>query len=216
MFGLFNKKKKKRDLNQWELSLLNNVISKLPDDYQYLANQTTAGLFTAALIGYSSYNPDYVAFSFNSEIINDYENQKEKDYKITNIRVWDSYNQKYALYTIYISAGVISGYSLKAESSIVVDLTRIDTSLFVKLYYDNADFKKLSGILSSKDIKLINPNNVYEVSLNGKTFYHLHDLEDGDFIGIDTEKVIYKITHDPYEIIPINDSLEKILKDNTD
>lgn len=46
----------------------------------------------------------------------------------------------------------------------------------------------------------INENDIYAISLNGKEYYHLKELEDGDFIGIDKDNKIYKITHDPYMI----------------
>jgi hypothetical protein len=50
------------------------------------------------------------------------------------------------------------------------------------------------------------------VKLRGSLYYHLRDLEDGDFIGIDADKIIYKITHDPFEIIPLNETLEQLLR----
>jgi hypothetical protein len=37
-------------------------------------------------------------------------------------------------------------------------------------------------------------------------------LEDGDFIGMDYQKNIYVITHDPYEIKPLKGSLIEVVK----
>jgi hypothetical protein len=53
---------------------------------------------------------------------------------------------------------------------------------------------------------------VYEVILNGNVYFHIQDLEDGDFIGIDENKAFYKITHDPFEITKIDTSLKKIIE----
>ncbi|WP_162842699.1 hypothetical protein [Mucilaginibacter pineti] len=47
--------------------------------------------------------------------------------------------------------------------------------------------------------------------MDGKVYFHIKDLEDGDFIGIDSDKIIYKITHDPCEIIPLPESLKTVL-----
>jgi hypothetical protein len=211
MFGLFNKKKKRRSIEDWELLLLYNTLEKLPDEFKILKKQIESELFVSASIGYSSFNPDYIGFSY-SEIISDFENRKEKDYQITNIKVHDIKNEKYLVYTIYVGAGVIAGYSLKGSNESVIDINSIDVSLHVKLYYDNVYYDKLKKILNAEEIKFINQSDVYEVPLNGTIYYHVKDLEDGDFIGIDSNKVIYKITHDPFEIIPLNETLEQLLR----
>ncbi|MEY3451193.1 MAG: hypothetical protein RL711_1019, partial [Bacteroidota bacterium] len=50
------------------------------------------------------------------------------------------------------------------------------------------------------------------LDLKGKTYYHLKDIEDGDFLGIDIHKNIYKITHDPFEINLQKNELINVLK----
>lgn len=47
-------------------------------------------------------------------------------------------------------------------------------------------------------------------------YYHIYDLKDGDgdFIGIDEKKNVYKITHDPYEITLLEKTLIELLREN--
>ena len=54
------------------------------------------------------------------------------------------------------------------------------------------------------------------MSLNGKTYYHVQDITDGDgdFIGIDADKNVYEFRHDPFEITLLTEPLETILKNN--
>ena len=54
------------------------------------------------------------------------------------------------------------------------------------------------------------------VILEGKTYYHLMDLADGDgdFIGMDLKKRVYLITHDPFEIKLLDKPLREILEKN--
>jgi len=52
----------------------------------------------------------------------------------------------------------------------------------------------------------------YEVELADKMYYHLFDMEDGDFIGIDKKKKVYEITHDPYEATLVDNNLLTFLK----
>ncbi len=35
------------------------------------------------------------------------------------------------------------------------------------------------------------------VVVNGAEYFHLKDLEDGDFVGIDRKKNVFLITHNP-------------------
>ena len=46
-----------------------------------------------------------------------------------------------------------------------------------------------------------------------KEYFHIKDLEDGDFIGIDERKVVYKITHDPMEVKALDKKIMDVLKE---
>jgi hypothetical protein len=43
----------------------------------------------------------------------------------------------------------------------------------------------------------------------------LVDIADGDFIGIGADKKLYKISHDPFEVIEVHGSLSEILSTTT-
>ena len=210
MFGLFKRKRKVRDIEDWELFLMYNTLEKLPDEFKTLKVQIEEELFAYATTGASSFDPDFVGFGF-SDSIGEYENRRAREYEITNIKVLDINSNKRLDYSINVCSGVISGYSLKGAENPTIDISDIDVSAYEKRYYDNPDYDKLEKILSPAEISLINASEVHEVSLDGKVYFHIKDLEDGDFIGIDSEKIIYKITHDPYEITPLRESLETVL-----
>ena len=70
----------------------------------------------------------------------------------------------------------------------------------------------LSKVFSRMELDLLNPSEVYEVELDGKTYYHIQDLEDGDFIATDKEKRVYSITHDPFEVTLLSEDLLGYLK----
>lgn len=46
-------------------------------------------------------------------------------------------------------------------------------------------------------------------------FTEIVSLEDGDFIGIDNEKLVYKITHDPLEAVLPNKTIIDVFKQKT-
>ncbi|MFC0514356.1 hypothetical protein ACFFGT_09100 [Mucilaginibacter angelicae] len=212
MFGIFKKKKFKRPVQDWELMLMYKTLEKLPNEFKPLKEQIESGLFTSSLVGYSTSDPDYVAFSFSDQI-RDFERKRERGYKITNIKVRDVSGNKIFMYTIYVSDAVIAGYAIQGFDKHVIDIISADTDTFIRKFYDNnnADYENLKKLISEEALKLIKPENVYEVNLKGRVFYHIEDLEDGDFIGIESHGQICKITHDPFEIIPLDQSLTAFL-----
>jgi hypothetical protein len=53
---------------------------------------------------------------------------------------------------------------------------------------------------------------IYAVFIGNIEYSHIKELEGGNFIGIDKNKVIYNITHDPMEIVKIDKTLTEVLK----
>ncbi|MFS2186354.1 hypothetical protein ACCC92_06740 [Mucilaginibacter sp. Mucisp84] len=212
MFRLFNRKKSKRPVQDWELVLMYKTLEKLPTEFEYLKRQIEADIFASSLVGYSASYPDYVAFSYSDEY-KEFRRMGERDYEITNIKVRDIDGENWFDYTIFVSEEVISGYSVKGLAGNVVDIISADVSSCIIRYETDdyrRDYQSLKDVLSNDDLKLIDPDEIYEVNLKERVFYHIYDLEDGDFIGIESNGQICKITHDPFEITPLKESLSEI------
>jgi len=212
MFNIFRKRKKSKPIEQWEILLLSNTLDKLPQEYTFLKAQIAGGLLASSLIGYNPEDLNYVAFAFNPDNINDFEDESKEDFEISGIKVHDKKYNKPRILTIYVFANVISGYTISGDNHFDIDVNSVDVENFSKRYYKTNDFERIRKILTEQETKLINASQVYEVLLKEGTYFHIKDLEDGDFIAIDSQKNIYKITHDPYEILPLNDSIERIMK----
>lgn len=113
------------------------------------------------------------------------------------------------LYTIYVSSGTINGYSIEGANNFTPDFESVDVSGYKLIFND--DYKEISKILSSSAADPLTPEEIYKVVLNSKTYYHLRELEDGDFIKMDAKKRVYKITHDPFKIIQVHKHLKDAL-----
>lgn len=194
MFGLF----KRTALKEWELTLLKSVLIKLPVEYEIYLKQISEEIFKGVLIGYSDI-PDYVAFSLNPEVYEKFYKPNGRNFKLQDIQFRDLNTNQIFNYSIFFSYGIINGYSIdkvpKSGFELEVDLTYLKT-----VNLDNVDYNKLAKILNSLEIKNINPADVYITNINGTEYFHLKELEDGDFIGMDENKNFYEITHDPFEI----------------
>jgi len=208
MFGLFKKAKPKN----WEIELLRNVLIQLPNEIAKLfIDQIDEGLFRKVL-RLKSDIPGYSPLAYNSAIYNKFYDKKGKNYMFSNIKVFDAKNAVLVNYAIYVSYGVMNGFSIDSIGKYEIDNTQIDTTNFRKTLIENDDYNQIASILTNDEKDAINPSDVYIVTLEGKDYYHIKDLEDGDFIGIDLNKKVYKITHDPYEIILLDERIEELLK----
>lgn len=206
MFGLFKRTK----VESWETELLRYTIGKLPKEYSNLISQITDGLFRGVLVDVSDI-PNYVAFTFNHDVLKKYDKEGDKDYKLTNIKIYDNKSSGSLQYEIYVSSGTISGYSLGGGKKRDIDMSKIDVSSFKKELVGESDYNRIVNLLNDEEKTVVTPSQVYSVFFGDKEYFHLKDLEDGDFIGMDAQKIIYKITHDPMEVNRVDKTLKEIL-----
>lgn len=206
MFGLFKRTK----IQEWETALLRNVIEQLPAEYAPLIDQLNDGLLRGARPD-ETFFKGHVGFSFEQSVVNKYDKPKERDYKLTNIKVYDRKPAAFVSYDIYVGAGMICGYTLGGEKKKDIDVSQIDTSAFKKQFIDGDDYARIKKLLTKAEKDLINASEVYSVILDNKEYFHIIDLEDGDFVGMDDKKVLYKITHDPMEIVKLDNSIADLL-----
>lgn len=205
MFGLFKRTK----VESWETALLVNVFNKLGGNYKKYQKQIDDNLFVRVRVYNNSIN--YVGFSYDPSVSRKYEIKTEPQIVLKGIRVFDNGINSYTDFHIYIFMDLVAGYSTPDVKKFKPDLLNINLEQFQKDIIDNSEFSKVSHIFTMDELKKINSSEIYEVELNGRQYYHLKDLEDGDFIGFDTNRKAYKITHDPFEIIELKKPLEDLL-----
>lgn len=170
-------------------------------------------MFRGILLGGSDI-PGYVAFTYNTEVLKKYDKVGEVDYKLTNIKVYDNKSSSLLMYEIYVSSGTISGYSLGGAKKHDLDINKIDVVEFKMKILKGSDYERILTVLNNDEQQLLNPSNVYSVFVDNKEYFHISDLEDGDFFCIDINKKIYRITQDPLEVIGHTQQLIDLLKEN--
>jgi hypothetical protein len=206
MFGLF---KKKRDFKM-EAALMKAIFSRL-EGFDNINNQLDEGIITGSRLLKEPF-PNFVQFSLDVKLLNKYEDKLGPYFKVKGVTVFDTKSVATVELQIRISHGLIFGYEPQISKLESPDFETLNTSGYRIEYFENPEFDPIKKLLTEEEIKLINPNEVYELELKGKSYYHIAELEDGDFIGMDLDKKVYKITHDPYEIVELQDSLKEILE----
>ncbi|MGB5013161.1 MAG: hypothetical protein WBO68_03950, partial [Pyrinomonadaceae bacterium] len=104
--------------------------------------------------------------------------------------------------SIYMCHGLICGYAFETNPKFQPNIETIDVSN-LRIEFLDTPTRQLKALIPRDLQELINWADVYDVELNGKIYYHLKDIGDGDFIGIDERRNIYEIRHDPFEIVPL-------------
>jgi len=107
------------------LALLSNAIRELPIRFKHLEAQITQGLFQTLKKTRGKSGYDYVSFSFDPNLINEFENRKERNYRIKGIKLYDSLTKKKLDFTIYVYSGVIGGYLIEGANEFDIDVSLI-------------------------------------------------------------------------------------------
>lgn len=206
MFGLF---KKKDGLSNSFKDLLIKISLSLPKKFSFLHTQIEEGI----IIGIKKQDKQYYKFILDSSLLNKYEDKRGRYFAINNIKINNINTSQSTLITLRIGYGIILGYIIQNESfvNLHANQTSIDISSIHIEFFDNNPIDK---IFSKEELSYISRNDVYEVEINGCIYYHIQDIDsgDGDFIAIDSNKNIYRINHDPFQITPLSDSLLNILR----
>lgn len=208
MLNIFKKNSKKN------LTLAINLVSRmcqlLPDKFMSLRDQIHDGIIKDVKLLEKPF-PYYHKFIHDVNILNRYEDKKGRSFIIKGILVNDRTINSFTAVNLVVAYGILIGYSTPQVATINPDLESIRaTSLTIEFFGENA-FNKIKSIISPEDLKWINPSDVYEIELNECNYYHIKDLQDGDLIAIDLSGNVFKLTHDPFEIKKLNESLSDIL-----
>lgn len=203
--------KKRKRLLEADIRLLSNVFNVMPSEYNSLNAQIEGGLLHRRLAS-TNVVRNYVGFSYTSGKSRYFEKLKERDYVLHGLEIFNISENKYTALDIFVASGLIAGYAAPHASDFKPDIQRVRSSNIHREYLDELNSKDLSKLFDEEELNLLNRSQIYEVELGGITFYHIEELEDGDFIGMDREKRVYTIRHDPYEIVPLDKSLREFLK----
>jgi hypothetical protein len=200
---------KRSKVENWEIDLLINSFDLLPNEYVSFKQQLEEGLVAGVILSDTPL-ANYVNFTFNPKVSRKYENESDRFFRITGLEFYDE-RLGWKNFEVYFTHGLICGYRISNGLRSAPNVSKINAQHFQKEYLDNYSIGIMKSILSPGEMKLINSSDFYEVELQGKKYYHVKDLEDGDFIGIDREKNVYKFTHDPFEITYLEGDIESNL-----
>ncbi len=141
-------------------------------------------------------------------------------YEISGVSIFHNKTDRFILVKLRVYSSTLKFIYLPFEKDInEFDLTSIKVlDLQTKeLTINNPDEKKVRKILSAlteEQRRQLDIPNTFEIKLDGKQYYTIFDMQDGNYISIDRKGSVYRLIHDHSQPTKkIATSVEDFLKD---
>lgn len=210
MFNLF---KKKRQLTKHDLEFLQKIVTALPKKYQYLQNQVTDEFMLGKKPNELGDRGDY-CLTLNASLEQEFINKKlPQFFIIRGIEVWNKKQKNYESVELHIVQGIIFGYKLFSNPA-DLDLNNLSTKSVNEKHFNNEDINQVTSILGdlTQDEKtLIDIENSFKIEIPEGVFYTIKNLEDGNYLCINTSGEIYLLIHDPYVVKLIYKNISELI-----
>ena len=209
MFGLFKKTSWKIDGKAFDF--FETLFTQLPTEFNFLSDGLHKGLYRKFSVNHAIKGHHY-SISFDP-LQSDKSMVKGKQFELQNILVIQGAVNFPLSLTVY--EGLWIGLEIKKN---IVDFTDFYFDLS-RLHKDKSKFaadskiEKLVSGLSSTNLDL---DNLSEFEVDGKYYYQIKDLEDGNYIAIDNKGQVFGLIHDPFKIELINKSIKQFVDDIND
>lgn len=186
-------------LRQEQAKLFTAVISSLPEDLNQIKEHTLSARFWG-LDDWKLY-PDFkfIFLSYGGDTMFKYK-KRGQNFKISGLQIFSNVSGRFEDIEILIQDNFVSGLKIKNSQYQLseFDLEKINNKSVAKcvftfppneidLFYDSLD----------PEIKnKLNPDDLFDIDFNNRTFYSFCDLEDGNYLAVDKNLKVYSLVHD--------------------
>jgi hypothetical protein len=206
MFGLFKKTSWK--IEGKALNFFRQVFSQLPVDFKFLIDGLDKGLYRRFSVNHAM-KGNFYSIGFDPSQ-SDKSMTKGNQFELENIII-EQDGQSFPL-NVTIYDGLWIGFEIEKN---ILDFNnyQVDLSTFKKSKSKFVTDSKIEKLVNGLSCSQLNLTNLNEFDIDGKTFYQIKDLEDGNYIAIDNKGQVFGLLHDPYKIELINKSIKQFVDD---
>ena len=206
MFGLFKKTSWKIDGKAFDF--FRQVFLRLPPDFKFLPDGLDKGLYRRFSVNHAMKGHFYT-ISFDPSQ-SDKSMTKGKQFELENIIIKQDGRSSPLNITIY--EGLWIAFEIE-QSIFEFNNFQIDLSSFKISKSKFAADSKIEKLVSGLTCEQLDLTDLGIFNIDGKTYYQIKDLEDGNYIAIDNKGQVFGLTHDPYKIEIINKSVRQFVDD---
>ena len=219
MFEFFKRNKseipKHSSLTAQDFNFLKNLLSILPDDYEYLRHQVSSD-FLIKKSPMLLKKKGNIGFSMDENLFNKLKRTDiAESAKLSNILI-KSRKGGYTAITIHLLNGNLWGYYLDPHLSFEdLDFRFYDMSKFQLRQFNSSDKEELKNILGdvpNEILKNLDVESTFKIELREGEFYVIKEFGNGDYLAVDKFGQVYGLFHDPYLIEKIYDNKDSFYK----
>jgi len=197
MFGLF--KKTSWIIDKEAKQFFQKLFEQLPTEFRFLQEHLKKGLYRRY-----SHNKDNNYFISFDPAHSDKSMVKGKNFEVTNIQVIAEGQSYQLVLTIYqgLLVGFDTAKNIKELKDYKFDTSRVSKAKS-KFVAEDKTKRLVKGLYSDK----LDLDDLSEIEVDGKSYYQIKDLEDGNYIAIDNKGQVFVLMHDPFKIKLLNKSV---------
>jgi hypothetical protein len=198
MFGLF--KKTSWTIDKEVAQFFKKLFAQLPSEFRFLQEHLQKGLYKRF-----SFNKGTNYFIGFDPAQSDKSMVKGRNFEIKNIKIIAD-GQQYPLdLTIY--QGLLIGFE---TSKNIRDFKsyQFDTSRVQKTKSKFAADTKIEMLIKGLHSEHLDLDDLSEIEVEGNSYYQIKDLENGNFIVVDSKGQVFALMHDPFKIKLLNRSVK--------
>ena len=207
-------------MRQEQAKLFTAVISSLPEDLNSIKEQTLSGRLWG-LDNWKLY-PDFkfVSLSYGGNTVFKYK-KRGQNFKISGLQIFSNLTRKFEDIEILIQDNLVSGLKIKNSQYQLseFDLGKIHNKGVTKsvFTFPPSDIDIFYDALDQETKNKLNPDDLFDIDFNNRTFYSFCDLEDGNYLAVDKNLKVYSLIHDAKPMVTgIKTSFSNILSEIED
>lgn len=210
MFGLFKKAKKERYFTDKEISFFTEVIKILPTRYHYLLKQLNKDFLISFTPNDLNFK-DWYSVQLNANLEKQYGKKKLGYFQLQNILLFNKRSNQKEKLTLSFLEGMFIGFFIQDTNFENFLVEKYDISSLKEKHFKNDNDKKalinIIGKLSTEKLSYFDIDDTFKIEIPEGDFYTIKDLGDGNYLAVNEEGEVYELTHDPYCIKKIADSI---------
>ncbi|MFS4446769.1 hypothetical protein [Maribacter sp. 2307UL18-2] len=199
--NIFNRKTKQKHIQQFEYNIAELLKSELPQLKKALDMSKIEGIYFA-------HKPKGISIihSYSEKDFAEINRNGKSSFVLNGISVWNKELKSFEAISLSYLNNTISWFAVQNPERFhkTFDLSQLKKGQ-IKLEQkeiknsDKEKVEKLLKSLSKGQLGLLELEHTFEMELDEKPFYPILNMEDGNYIAVDTKAKIYRLNHDHEE-----------------
>lgn len=153
--------------------------------------------------GYFDLNPypgfKFASISYTRESLLRCE-KKGINLKVSGIQIYSNKTRRFEEVELLIRDNLIAALKLSNSDylSSGFDLTKITNAnaVIADFYFPPSDVDLFYESLDVEIREKLNPDDLFDIDFNNRTFFAFYDMEDGNYLAVDKKGKVYSLVHD--------------------